>query len=119
MRAGLCGQDLLPDGFPDSGQQLVYTGVRQIGDAGEDIGEPRLRVDVVELSGDDEGVHRRGVPPRGRSRRTATTVFPERLRATHARRRSLSGRCGHRQGNGRKRTRQKPCVGASSASTVP
>ena len=50
----------VPDGFPAPGQVLVYTGVRQIGDAGENIGEPGPRVDVVELRGDDEGVHRRG-----------------------------------------------------------
>ena len=60
VRAGLCGQGLVPGGFPVPGQQLVHTGVRQLGDAGEDIGEPSLRVDVVELGGADEGVHRRG-----------------------------------------------------------
>ena len=32
----------------------------RLGDAGKDIGEPSLRVDVVELGGDDKGVHRRG-----------------------------------------------------------
>ena len=31
-----------------------------IGDAGEDVGEPGLRVDVVELCGADRGVHERG-----------------------------------------------------------
>ena len=60
VRAGLCGQGLVPDGFPVPGQEFVHTGVRQIGDAGEDIGEPGLRIDIVELGGDDEGVHRRG-----------------------------------------------------------
>ena len=56
----LCGQGLVPDGFPVPGQEFVHPGVRQLGDATEDIGEPSLRVDVVELSSDDEGVHRRG-----------------------------------------------------------
>jgi hypothetical protein len=31
-----------------------------IGDAGEHVGEPRLRVDVVELGRGDQGVHRGG-----------------------------------------------------------
>ena len=39
----------------------VCTGVGQLGDASEDIGAPSLRVDVVELGSDDEGVHRRGL----------------------------------------------------------
>ena len=60
VRAGLRGQGLVPGGFPVPGQEFVHTGVRQLGDAGEDIGEPSLRVDVVEFGGDDEGVHRRG-----------------------------------------------------------
>ena len=30
-----------------------------LGDAGEDVGEPGLGVDVVELGGADEGVHHR------------------------------------------------------------
>ena len=38
----------------------MHPGVRQRRDAPEDIGEPRLRVDVVELGGADQGVHRRG-----------------------------------------------------------
>ena len=33
------------------------------GDAGEHIGEPRLRIDVVQLGGDDETVHRRSALP--------------------------------------------------------
>ena len=60
MRAGLRGQCLVPGGFPVPGQDLVHTGVRQLGDAGENVGEPSLRIDVVELGGDDEGIHRRG-----------------------------------------------------------
>ena len=31
-----------------------------IGDAGEHVGEPGLRGDVIELGGGDQGVHRRG-----------------------------------------------------------
>ena len=60
VRAGLRGQGLVPDGFPVPGQELVHTGVRQFGDAGENIGEPSLRIDVVGLGGDDERVHRCG-----------------------------------------------------------
>jgi len=32
----------------------------QIGDAGEDVCEPGLRIDIVELGGDDQRVHERG-----------------------------------------------------------
>ena len=38
----------------------MHPGVWQRRDAPEVIGEPGLRVDVVELGGADEGVHRRG-----------------------------------------------------------
>ena len=47
VRAGLRGQGLVPGGFPVPGQQLVHPGVGQLGDAGQHIGEPSLRVDVV------------------------------------------------------------------------
>ena len=60
VRVGLRSQGLVPNGFPVPGQELVHTSVRQLGDAGEDISEPSLRVDIVELGGDDEGAHRRG-----------------------------------------------------------
>ena len=60
VRTGLRGQGLVPGGIPVPRQQLVYPGVRQLSDAGEHIGEPSLRVDIVELGGGDEGVHRRG-----------------------------------------------------------
>ena len=49
-----------PAGRPVPGQQLVEPGGGVIGDAGEDVGEPGLRVDVVELGGDDQGVHEGG-----------------------------------------------------------
>ena len=45
--------------FPVPGQEFVEPALRRPGDAAEDIGEPGLRVDVVELGGADEGVHRR------------------------------------------------------------
>ena len=35
-------------------------GLRQLSDTGEDIGEPSLRLEVVELDGDDKGIHRCG-----------------------------------------------------------
>ena len=61
VRAELRGRGLVPGGLPVPGQQLVHAGVGQLGDAGKDIGEPSLRVEVVELGGGgDEGVHRRG-----------------------------------------------------------
>ena len=41
VRAGLCGQGLVPGGFPVPGQQLVHPGVRQLGGAGEDAGAIR------------------------------------------------------------------------------
>ena len=37
----------------------MQTGLRQVGDTVEDVGEPSLRVDVVELRGADERVHHR------------------------------------------------------------
>ena len=52
---GLRGQGLVPGGFPVPGQQLVHPGMCHLGDAGQYIAEPGLRVDVVELVGDDEG----------------------------------------------------------------
>ena len=52
----LCGEVLLPVGLPVPGEKLVQTGLRQVGDTVEDIGEPGLRVDVVQLGGADEGV---------------------------------------------------------------
>src|SRR5258706_166414 len=38
-------------------EQLVELVSRMLGDASEDVGEPGLRVDVVHLGRDDEGVH--------------------------------------------------------------
>lgn len=36
---------------------------RHIGDAGDDVGEPGLRVDVVQLCGADQGIHEGGALP--------------------------------------------------------
>ena len=33
------------------------------GDAGQDIGQPRLRIDIVQFGGDDEAIYRRRAPP--------------------------------------------------------
>src|SRR5207237_8939147 len=33
---------------------------RMLGDPGQDVGQPGLRVDVVHFGGDDQAVHRRG-----------------------------------------------------------
>ena len=46
-------------GLPVPGEELVQAGLRQLGDAIEDVGEPGLGVDVVELGGADERVHHR------------------------------------------------------------
>ena len=56
----LCGEVLLPVGLPVPGQEFLQTGLRQVGDTVEDIGEPGLRIDVVELRGADERVHDSG-----------------------------------------------------------
>ena len=50
----LRGEGLLPFGLPVPGEEFVQSGLRLLGDAGEDIGEPGLGVDVVELGGADE-----------------------------------------------------------------
>ena len=60
VKAGLRDRGLVPGGFPVPGQQLVQPGVRQRRDAPAGIGQPSLRVDIVELGGADESVHRRG-----------------------------------------------------------
>jgi hypothetical protein len=51
---GGCGGKLL--GAPIPGQELVEAPGRMIWQAGERIGEPSLRVDVVELCGRDQCV---------------------------------------------------------------
>ena len=38
----------------------MQTGLRQVGDAVEDVRQPCLRVDIVELRSADERVHHRG-----------------------------------------------------------
>ena len=50
----LRGEGLLPFGLPAPGEEFVQAGLRLLGDAGEDVGEPGLRVDVVELRGADQ-----------------------------------------------------------------
>ena len=42
------------------GEKLVEPRGGMICDAGEHVGEPRLRVDVVELGRGDQGLHRGG-----------------------------------------------------------
>ena len=41
---------------PAPWQQFLEAVLRGVGDAREDVGEPGLRVDVVELSGADEAI---------------------------------------------------------------
>src|SRR4051812_42454195 len=47
-------------GLPVPGQQLVDLAGRMYGDPAEHVGQPSLRIDSVQLGGDDERVHRRG-----------------------------------------------------------
>jgi hypothetical protein len=42
------------------GQELIQLGSRVIIDPAENIGEPSLRIDVVELGSLDQGEHRSG-----------------------------------------------------------
>src|SRR5581483_5578465 len=51
--------------LPIPGQQFGYAAHRVIGDAGEHVGEPCARVDVVELGGLDEGVDGGRTPASG------------------------------------------------------
>ena len=41
-------------GYPVPGEPLWQPGLRQFGDLAEDIGEPSLRVDIVEFGGADD-----------------------------------------------------------------
>jgi hypothetical protein len=47
-------------GIPLPRQQLRELGLWRVGDAGEDVGEAGLRVNVIELGGLDERVHEGG-----------------------------------------------------------
>ena len=60
MRSGLRGLIELLLRNPVPGEEFFEPGLRRLRDPAEDIGEPGLRIDVVELGGADEGVHRRG-----------------------------------------------------------
>jgi hypothetical protein len=59
IEGGLCGGPVRAVALPIPGQQLVDALCGMILDAREDIGEPGLRVDVVELGGLDQRVDRR------------------------------------------------------------
>jgi len=56
-REGSGGSRLWP---PVPGQQLIEPMRGMAGDTREDVGEPRLRIDAVDLGGDDEAAHGRG-----------------------------------------------------------
>ena len=43
--------------LPVPGQQLVELASWMLGDPGQDIGEPSLRIDAIHFGGDDEAVH--------------------------------------------------------------
>ena len=55
----LRGEVLIAISLPAPGEEFVQPGLRLLGDAGEDVGEPGLGVDVVELRGADQRVHHR------------------------------------------------------------
>ena len=56
---GLCSLIVLPVVFPVPRKEFVELALRRPGDLAEDVGEPGLRMDIVELGGADEHVHRR------------------------------------------------------------
>ncbi len=45
---------------PIPGEQFAKTGLRNIGDAGEDVGKPGLGIDVIEFCRGDQAEHERG-----------------------------------------------------------
>lgn len=45
---------------PVPGEQLAEAALRRVGDVGEDVGEPSLRVDIIQLGGADEAVDNGG-----------------------------------------------------------
>ena len=49
------GGGSMPDRLPVPGKEFVEPGGGLAGDAGEHVGEPGLRIDVVELDGGDQG----------------------------------------------------------------
>ena len=51
--------------LPFSGEQIVEAKDRMIGDAGDDVGEPSLRVDVVYRRGFDKRIQDRGAAAAG------------------------------------------------------
>ena len=59
VRSGLRGLIELLLRNPVPGKEFFEPGLRRLGDPAEHVGEPSLRIDVVELGGADEGVHRR------------------------------------------------------------
>ena len=56
----LSGVDFFAQMFPGPGQQLMEAGVGYVGDPREHVGEPDERIDIVEPTRGDEGVHHRG-----------------------------------------------------------
>ena len=47
-------------GHPVPGQEFAEPGLRRVGDLGKSVGEPSLRIDLVELCGLNQRVHDRG-----------------------------------------------------------
>jgi hypothetical protein len=59
-RTSCCPTDLRAGPAPIPRQQFVEFLDGMFGDAGQDVGEPGLRIDVVHLGGDDQAVHHGG-----------------------------------------------------------
>ena len=51
---GLCSLIVPPVVLPVPGEEFVEPALRRLRDPAEDIGEPGLRIDVVELGGADD-----------------------------------------------------------------
>ena len=47
-------------GHPVPGQEFAEPGLRRVGDLGKSVGEPSVRIDLVELCGLNQRVHDRG-----------------------------------------------------------
>jgi len=59
-RTSCCPTDLRAGPTPIPRQQFVEFLDGMFGDAGQDVGEPGLRIDIVHLGGDDQAVHNGG-----------------------------------------------------------
>ena len=55
---GSGGPIVVPDGLPVPGKEFVQSTLRRLGDTAQNVGEPSLRIDIVELGGGHQkGAH--------------------------------------------------------------